>query len=58
MYVGSRDSIGCFDSKMARKSALFPCPVLAGTCESCGDLALVESLKGLETASLWAGGLA
>ena len=40
------------------KSAFFPCSMLAGGCESCGELALVDKVEGFEIASLGASGLA
>lgn len=58
MEVGAGDPIGGCDSKTARNSALFPGPVLAGGCESCGELALVERVGDLKTVLLRVGGLA
>lgn len=58
MLIGARDSVDACDSKTARNSALFSCPMPTVSCESCGELALVERVGGLKTASLWVVGLA
>ena len=58
MEVGAEDSVGGFDLKTARNNALFLCPILAESCKSCGELALVESVEGVKRASLGVCGLA
>lgn len=50
-HVGAGGVIGVCASKMARDNTLFPGPLLAGSCESCSELAVVESVNGLKTAS-------
>lgn len=57
MMVGSRDSLGACDSKTARKSALFLCPVLDGSCGFCSELAVVLGDGGCETTLLRVPGL-
>jgi len=52
MVVGTEDSVGSCDSKTAHNNALFSCPVRYGVGASCSELAVVVSVRGLETASL------
>lgn len=58
MVACAGDFVGGSDSKTAHESALFSCPMLAGGCESCGELALVERVGGCKTLSLGTSGLA
>jgi hypothetical protein len=52
------DSVGDCVLKTARKNTLFSCPGLAGACESCSELAVVEEVESLDKASLGISGLA
>lgn len=51
------DSLCGCDSKMAHNGALFLCPLLAGGCDICGELAPLGGVGGLETTSSGVGGL-
>ena len=58
MVVDAGDSVCGCDLKLARKNAVFLSPELAKSCESCGELAVVERVGGWKMVSLRVVGLA